>query len=299
MLNSIENGTTYWVRKFPVEISGECSILVEPNGGRLTNQIFMLASGLGLSLAHSCDLILNENLILKLNETFALDLTEFRATKDLSQYNNMTTVSNVCTFHSSLLQHGSPQHIRMVGYWASYFYFIDYMTEVRKQFRFRPEILNIVDEFLQLNLKKEIRVAVHNRRGDYATVINTSSQEYFFRGMDYFRKRYRNPKFIVVSDDKAFCRRIFANQSDVLVTPDSFRPGDDLAIMARSDHAIISLGTYGWWGAMLLRNLHGEVISDSKPGFQLLENNCPPKDRFPPWFLTFDGTNLVHFPYFD
>ncbi|CAF4028973.1 unnamed protein product, partial [Adineta steineri] len=84
-----------------------------------------------------------------------------------------------------------------------------------------------------------------------------------------------------VSDDKNYCRKTFGEKNNVLVTPDSFNAADDLAILTLCEHTILTVGTFGWWGAFLSHNRLGDVLTDSKPDYTPLDVNCRKDDFFP------------------
>lgn len=96
--------------------------------------------------------------------------------------------------------------------------------------------------------------------GDY----HLAPAAYYERAIAHFRRRHGGQAcFIVVGQarDLAWVREqaIFAG-SDVVVMPTSERrehlqqprtPSEDLALLARCQHTIISVGTFGWWAAFL------------------------------------------------
>ena len=69
------------------------------------------------------------------------------------------------------------------------------------------------------------------------------SKLYFTEAMENFRGRYEaNVTFVVASDDKEWCKQMFQNLSDVVLTPryQTLKKGEfDLAILANCDHSII------------------------------------------------------------
>lgn len=77
--------------------------------------------------------------------------------------------------------------------------------------------------------------------------------------MSYFNNKFRRVVFLIVSDDIPWCRRhIPANN---VIFSDSKSAGVDLAIMSLCDHAIITVGSFGWWGGWLVsETAGGEVI---------------------------------------
>jgi galactoside 2-L-fucosyltransferase 1/2 len=109
--------------------------------------------------------------------------------------------------------------------------------------------------------------------------------------MRHFQAKYRSVIFVIVSDDKQYCRKVFGQNKNVLLTPDSFSAADDLATLTVCEHSILTVGTFGWWGAFLLHNRVGDVLTDSKPDHTPLDVNCRQDDFFPPWFSFLNNTN--------
>ncbi|CAF4358244.1 unnamed protein product, partial [Adineta steineri] len=101
-------------------------------------------------------------------------------------------------------------------------------------------------------------VGIHIRRGDFRRYLETragrtvSAIEYFDKAIAYFTKRYENRVlFIVASDDKSYCRKIFRNRQRIIVTPDTFTREVDLAVLSLCTDIIASSGTFSWWAAAL------------------------------------------------
>ena len=99
------------------------------------------------------------------------------------------------------------------------------------------------------------RVVVHVRRADYATLELTRrgwtqpSLQYFERAISYFTECLERVQFVVLSDDISWCQvhlsapeMVFASEHPAAV---------DLAIASMCDHAIITIGSFGWWAAWL------------------------------------------------
>ena len=58
--------------------------------------------------------------------------------------------------------------------------------------------------------------------------------------------------FLIISDDLAWCRNNLQKISkNVVVLDRNEKSIDDLALMSYGAHSIMSLGTFGLWGAML------------------------------------------------
>ena len=68
------------------------------------------------------------------------------------------------------------------------------------------------------------------------------SKLYFTEAMDRFRRKYSNVVFIVASDDREWCKKMFQDMADVQLTPryQTMKRGEyDMAILAQCNHSII------------------------------------------------------------
>ena len=99
------------------------------------------------------------------------------------------------------------------------------------------------------------RVVVHVRRADYATLELTRrgwtqpSLQYFERAISYFTECLERVQFVVLSDDIRWCREHLSASNVVFSSKHS--PAVDLAIASLCDHAIVTIGSFGWWAAWL------------------------------------------------
>ncbi|CAF1404342.1 unnamed protein product [Adineta steineri] len=130
-----------------------------------------------------------------------------------------------------------------------------------------------------LNDSKECYIILHERSGRLGNRLFMFASAY---GLSLAHS---------LSDDKNYCRKTFNQNKNVLVTPDSFSAADDLAILALSQHTILTAGTFGWWGAFLSQNRLGDVLTDSKADHTPIDSNCRQDDYFPSWFSFLNSTN--------
>jgi hypothetical protein len=207
------------------------------------------------------------------------------------------------------------QYLELDGYWQAHGHFIKYEQELKKQFIFNDNILQTAVSFFrnlsQINkichddssstlcsrseiqqsiLKidiassKTLWIGIHIRRQDFIEMKMESSALYIHTAMDYFRNKYTSPMFIMASDDKHYCNRLFGKLSDVVITPIYFTPAEDLAILSLCQHTILTAGTFGWWAAFLAG---GEVLHDSKypDGNTKTDRQCSKQLYYLPQFL--------------
>ena len=82
--------------------------------------------------------------------------------------------------------------------------------------------------------------------------------QYLHNALNYFRNKYDNALFLVVSDDMAWCKENITSPSgDVVFMSGSSPAMVDLAVLSRCDDVVMTGGAFGWWGGWLAG---GEVI---------------------------------------
>ena len=301
-----------------------CLVLAQERLGRLGNRMFLVAAAYGLARLHSCHLYVTPEILQELKEIFSFNLsasllishTEFQSlTNTNSTFPNTTSKSAGCEYFPELTRPNAipPGMIfDLRGYWQSYLHFAYYGDELRenvfvatqpvlmkvstfygsiyqKQFGGIPRFSlqdhhSFKSQLAQSNLLTSI--GIHVRRSDFASINYSSSDEYLFSAMKYYTSLYSNAYFLVATDDKPYCQKLFHNQPNVSITPDSFSPGDDLIALSFCQHSIVTGGTFGWWAAYLA---HGRVMHDV-----VYPSGCERREYYyPPWFLI-DGNVRAH-----
>jgi galactoside 2-L-fucosyltransferase 1/2 len=206
------------------------------------------------------------------------------------------------------------RHVILGGYRQSWKYLAKSSDEVRRLFQFSEKI----DQFANARIAKLVDrhfkcsgcvqnvtlVGVHVRRGDY---LSFSSGElgykpaplsYILNAMEYMVK-YLNDRthlFLVSSNDIEWCQGSLGRRSDVAFlvrnTRFFFRPvlnaleevGADLATLAKCNHSIMTVGTFGWWAAYLAGG-HTVYYKDPFTNLSTLWNHANYNDFFPPQWV--------------
>ena len=111
-----------------------------------------------------------------------------------------------------------------------------------------------------LKPKQITYVGIHNRRTDSVEFIKREwyqeplREDYFEDAMEYFREEYDNVAFLYVSDDMDWGRKNLKHD-DLFFVGEGNEEDDsiafDMAILANSNHTIITRGTFSMWGALL------------------------------------------------
>lgn len=147
--------------------------------------------------------------------------------------------------------------IQLFGYFQSFKFFAN--VDIRRQLQFRTSIRHLVAHIFKERIPKaEHYVGIHVRRGDILTHGDsqglyriTPPDEYFVQAKQYYRNRLgNNITFVVVSDDKQWCRNrsVFRNAH---ILQRDYPATVDMAILSSCNHTIMSVGTFGWWSAWL------------------------------------------------
>ena len=153
--------------------------------------------------------------------------------------------------------------VLLSGYLQSFRYF---PPGIRSQLRFKSEILAQANAtFLGLaSSQAKVRVGIHVRQTHQLEVsyLRFPPPLYFDEAMAHFRNKHSGVRFVVASDNPSWCLdQPYFQVADVEVVRTSSSAAVDLAVMASCDHMILSVGTFGWWGAFLGADLKGgEVV---------------------------------------
>ncbi len=269
---------------------------------------FIFASAYGLARTHGCRLHASKEIIQELKDNLNMSIQGemWISEERVKHINDWVIKDTTCTFLPELLKPNAVKHIELQGYWQSYLYFDAYRDEIRQIYSARTETLPKLFEFFfnitrigcptcstysftsSHELRHIIRVnynitwiSIHIRRADFHTLGYASDEHYIDRAMAYYKRRYYNHqiRFLVASDDKPYCRRLFEKNhtsNQIFVLPDSFSHTDDLMALSFCHHSILTGGTYGFWTAYLAG---GEVIHDN-----MYRIGCSRSDYYPPWF---------------
>ena len=218
--------------------------------GRVGNMMFQIAGAYGYARALGYKLYIDDSHPL-------LPFFELQPSKKMKLTNVVELKESECRSvvwkcYSDILT----RNLSLNGWFQSWKYFSDVSQTIRDMFTIKSRYLDQAKAFLQSKVPaNKTRVGIHVRRGDLLTEerINcgnfVATAGYIYRAMEYFRSRYSNVMFVVVSEDIPWCKENIISH-DVIYSP--FRePVIDLAIMTLCRHMIVTIGTFGWWGAWL------------------------------------------------
>lgn len=300
-----------------------CVVYLNNSGGRLGNRMFIIASAYGLARLHLCYLYVAPEITKELESTFVLDFSPLLISTtqydtiihNTSQPMSKSAKSVNCQYFPELTRPNAIPfgHIyELQGYWQSYLHFEQYRDELRnrifiarnsivakvsllfikiykEKFKFKPMLSTQSHHQLKRQLAESSLitwVGIHVRRQDFLHLRFSSSDEYLISAVKYYTKLYPNAHFIVASDDRVYCEKLFRDNRNVSLTPNSFSAGDDMIALSLCEHSVVSGGSFGWWAAYLA---NGHVIHD-----KVYPSQCERREYYyPPWFLI-DGKVRSH-----
>ncbi|ELT96976.1 hypothetical protein CAPTEDRAFT_37310, partial [Capitella teleta] len=154
------------------------------------------------------------------------------------------------------------------GYFQSWKYFTDIQSHLRGSLNFKPHVEATASEFIRGEVTKHtnlddgqyILIGIHVRRGDaiknvkllkYGYAIVPSS--YYEHAVEHLARRFNELPlvFIVCSDDVEWSKKNLHHLRQNFIFSEGNSDAVDLAILAKCKHVIMSMGTFGWWGAWL------------------------------------------------
>jgi len=139
------------------------------------------------------------------------------------------------------------------GYFQSWRYFDAVSLFVRSQFTFKPATMAQARSTIAAPPGRGHAriVGIHVRRGDYLRYkyLNFPPASYFEAAIAMFP----NHRFVVLSEDVEWCKQQphFVNNPTVAILPVGRSGPVDMAILSLCDGIILTLGSFGWWGAWL------------------------------------------------
>ena len=149
------------------------------------------------------------------------------------------------TYTGDVFLNASAQHAYMDGLLQSFKYF-DPITPV-------PFRLKQTMRARAWVAARNATVAIHIRRGDQLdrVGIRIPPLDYYRRALRLLRTLFPAQAFVVVvaTDDPGWVRAQLLFRGMYVLS--SHDPAFDMAVISQCRHKIISIGTFGWWGAYL------------------------------------------------
>lgn len=151
----------------------------------------------------------------------------------------------------------------VIGYFQALKYFQKYEKEIRNDLQVKENVMQQNKEIFK-NIKKDISVCVHIRRGDYiGTDYDVCSIVYYKEAMQRMKNNIPNCKFYFFSNDINWVKENI--KGDNIVYVDKNNPNyEELRLMYSCKHFIMSNSSFSWWAQFLSSNSKKIVYAPSK-----------------------------------
>lgn len=162
----------------------------------------------------------------------------------------------------------APDDVLLIGYWQSETYFADVSDAVRDELCIRTAPSKSYAIFDRI-IGSSSAVAVHVRRGDYASIPQSQAfhgvldRDYYRRALAHVAERVPDPVFVAFSDDPDWVERELASELHLTVVSG----GDalqELRLMSRCKHYVIANSSFSWWGAWLGEQEESIVVAPQR-----------------------------------
>jgi len=215
--------------------------------GRFGNQLFEIASTIGLATSHQIDFGFPKwrNYEDSWHNFFPRNMQKY--------FLNPLPKMLKCSYRMIHVDWG--YHDLKLEDWCS----LDGYFQSWRYFHHCEELIRHYFELKSLS-KMEIPqncLAIHMRLGDYdGSVLTNLDIEYYTHALSYFDK---SQPIMVFSDDIVTARAIFDNNKYIYVEGNDYMV--DFYLMTKCSHFIIANSTFSWWAAWLSKNPGKKVIA--------------------------------------
>lgn len=247
--------------------------------GRLGNQMFQIASTIGISLENGLDYGFNP-WVCKYTKINFNDYIK-KPLKSLNLNNNPIVDISERNFGYSPILLEQSKNYRLHGYFQSEKYFKKHKEHIYNVFELSEDHMkNILEKYKNILTNS---CSLHIRRGDY---IGLQSRHTLI-GLDYYinslNKIYGDniggANLLIFSDDIEWCKKninieganIHFIQGNVSII--------DMYLISLCDNNIIANSSFSWWGAWLNKNDSKTVVAP-KNWFGPHNSHLPTKDLF-------------------
>ena len=199
--------------------------------GQLGNQMFQYASLKGIARNRGFDYMVAKNDDVVVDSLGNRLYTELFNPFNINVKTGMLNGEYVQEPHfqfSEDLFNNCPDNVSLIGYYQTPKYFNHITDEIRKDFTFRPEILDPCKDMMEEMTEP---VALHIRRGDFITNV----ENHYNQGLDYYeealKKFEKHRQVIIFSDDTEWCNQQELFKPDRFLIAEGNSPYVDMCLM--------------------------------------------------------------------
>lgn len=237
--------------------------------GRLGNQLFQIASTVGIALENNSEYVFP---LWEYSKYFANPVPQVNI-NELNETNYHLAKEMFFSYYY-IVTNG--KNVDLEGYFQTEKYFEKHKDKIKEHFTLKDRFLK---EIKHLDtIKDKLTCSVHIRRGDYLGLPHVYNEltieNYYENAMAQFPDE---TLFLVFSDDIEWCKENIKKENVIFVEGQS--DIYDLILMSKCSHNIIANSSFSWWGAWLNNNPDKKVIA---PGTWFSEQaNMPTQDLIP------------------
>ena len=227
--------------------------------GRLGNQLFQIASLLGLSKKYGRVPLLNSCPDLPILKEALQGLTQ-QTTPYILEFGT----GYVCNSGMTVRGHYANEHIRLTSYLQNPDYFRNIRDDLQQWLIPADRIVN------------ENTVLIHIRRTDYQSLKDLYEYNdvcYYTRAIQHMRMKYPGCKFHVMSDDidEVSIYSYLQSEDITFINETDLEPWQVLQRMMMYDKYILANSTFSWWAAWLC----GTDVVAPLDWFMFESSKCP------------------------
>lgn len=283
-------------------------IIVEVTGG-LGNQMFQYACGKALAKRLCTDLYLDLSWFNETSRPLHLDVfnleikripnekVEYLKKKDIISriikikenlfYGGVRVFSEQMSCYDESVERVK-DNILLRGYWQSEKYFRNMKAQLKEDFSFRRVFTENTVRWERDIFNETNAVSLHVRRGDYINLEDCKkiyaeiTPEYYYKAIEYIKTRDAVSKIFVFSNDLQWCKENL--HFDI---PVSFVDGndeghgyEDMYLMSRCKHNVVTNSTFSWWAAWLNTN-DDKIVIRPKEYYKIKDQFHDTSDLWP------------------
>ena len=229
-------------RRFPIITY---AALGQVHTGQLGNQMFQLASTVGLALDHGLPFdFLRQIETIQIGQVF-----DIRGNLTVADVSQAIPVNEENLNHQRFILPTSGSYVSIGGYLQSPLYFAHHGEYIRRLFSIRPHLLDQALPKMPEVFDADT-ACLHVRRGDYVQLSHIYTQ---LDGNYYERALSSMPnisKVVVMSNDVEWCRNEFKGLPyEFLYSSASFL--HDFTLLSQCSNIVIANSSFSWWAAFL------------------------------------------------
>jgi hypothetical protein len=225
------------------------------NLGRLGNQMFQYASLRGIATNRGFDFCIPFEKVFGINDINVKNSnTNIHTAFDLQKYSQDLSDNKMIHedgFHfNEQLFNTCEDNIDLYGYFQSEKYFKHIESEIRKDFTFKQEVVDVCKKFIEEEINSDEVISLHIRRKDYLGLQSyhpVPPLEYY----EYALNNLPDIPVLIFSDDIDWCleQEIFSSEKFFVSMSNSAE--HDMSLMSMCNYHIIANSSFSWWGAWL------------------------------------------------